>query len=203
MICTAMVVRSFLRGHSDVFRTLWLDTYLLSIVSRYMGLVPPFAESHLRFNVSHSDDVAVYAFSREREIGVDVEAVREMPHTDDIAGRFFSAREVRTYRPLDSRDKPCGFVNCWTRKEAFIKVIGDGLSHPLDSFDVSLVPGESSRILRHGNVSGDGCGWMLSSMDLLPADYVGAIAFEEPAQCPAAAAIAQPPDSFPIRIRAD
>src|SRR5256886_7924492 len=106
------------------------------------ALAPRFAASDLRFNVSHCDDLAVYAFSHGCEVGIDVEAVRVMGDADDLAARFFSRREHGAYRALHPRDKPLGFFQCWTRKEAFIKALGDGLSYPLDRFDVSLAPGE-------------------------------------------------------------
>ena len=141
------------------------------------GLPPHLADSGLRFNVSHSEDLAVYAFSRGREIGIDVEAVRAIEDADAIAERFFSAREISAYRALDPRDKPVGFFNCWTRKEAFIKAIGEGLSHPLDSFDVSLMPGEPARILRVDGVDGDRCGWHLESFSPVPG-FVAAVVIE-------------------------
>ena len=141
------------------------------------ALSPGFADLGLRFNVSHSEDVAVYAFSRGREIGVDVEAVRELRDADDIAARFFSRRENEAYRALDPRDKPLGFFNCWTRKEAFIKALGDGLYHPLDRFDVSLAPGEPARILRVDDAPGEDCGWHMEAFS--PAsEFVAAVVVE-------------------------
>jgi 4'-phosphopantetheinyl transferase len=138
------------------------------------GLPPHLADSGLRFNVSHSEDLAVYAFSRGCEIGIDVEAVRAIEDADAIAERFFSARENSAYRALDPRDKPLGFFNCWTRKEAFIKAIGDGLYHPLDSFDVSLAPGEPATILRVDDFPGERCGWHLESLSPAPG-FVAAV----------------------------
>jgi 4'-phosphopantetheinyl transferase len=82
-----------------------------------------------------------------REIGIDVEAIRVIRDADDIAARFFSRCEHEAYRALDRRDRPPGFFNCGTRKEAFIKAVGDGLHHPLDSFDGPLAPGEPAKIL--------------------------------------------------------
>jgi len=125
------------------------------------ALARDLSRDDLRFNISHSGDVAVYAFSRGREIGVDVETVRVMLDADDVAACFFSVRENETYRRLDAHDKPLGFFNCWTRKEAFIKAIGDGLYYSLDHFDVSLAPGEPAKILRIGDTCGDECGWTL------------------------------------------
>jgi len=83
--------------------------------------------------------------------------------TEDIAARFFSCRENEAYLALEPRDRVQGFFNCWTRKEAFIKALGDGLCHPLDRFDVSLAPGEPAKILRVGVTPGDHCGWILHS----------------------------------------
>jgi 4'-phosphopantetheinyl transferase len=140
------------------------------------ALSPQLTESQLRFNVSHSEDIAVYAFARGREVGIDVEAVRAIEDADAIVGRFFSAHEYRAYRTLDPRDKPLAFFNCWTRKEAFIKAIGDGLYHPLDSFDVSLAPGEPARILRVGDVPGESCGWHLETFSPAPG-FVAAVVY--------------------------
>lgn len=141
------------------------------------SLARRFADTGWRFNVSHSDDIAVYAFSRGREVGIDVEAIRANPDADDIAANFFSRRENEAYRALAPHDKPLGFFNCWTRKEAFIKALGDGLCHPLDGFDVSLAPGEPAKILRVGNTSGNGSGWHLKSFS--PASgYVAAVVAE-------------------------
>jgi len=142
------------------------------------ALAQPFAASGLRFNVSHCDDVAAYAISRGREIGVDVETVREMPDADEIAARFFSRDENEQYQALAPGDRPLGFFNCWTRKEAFIKALGDGLSYPLNRFDVSLAPDAPARILRVETTAADDCGWTLHSF--LPAPgVVGAVVVRE------------------------
>jgi 4'-phosphopantetheinyl transferase len=134
-----------------------------------------FAGSELHFNVAHSEDVAVYAFSREGEIGVDVEAVRGMEDADKIAERFFSRNEYVEYRALYPRERALGFFNCWTRKEAFVKAIGDGLHYPLRSFDVSLTPGVRAKILRTEDTPGDDCGWRLGSFSPAPG-FIGAVA---------------------------
>jgi len=138
------------------------------------ALARRFADADLHFNVSHCDDVTLYAFSCGREIGVDVEAVRVIREADDIAGRFFSRRENQAYRALEPRDRPLGFFQCWTRKEAFIKALGDGLSYPLDRFDVSLTPGEPAEILRVEAMSGDCCGWRMESLSPAPG-FVAAV----------------------------
>jgi 4'-phosphopantetheinyl transferase len=137
-----------------------------------------FADSDLHFNVSHCDDVAAYAFSRGHEIGIDLEAVRVMSDADDIAEHYFSRRENTTYRTLNPPEQPLGFFNCWTRKEAFVKALGDGLSIALDCFDVSLAPGEPAQLLRVEDTPGDSSGWRLDSF-CPAAGYVAAIASQD------------------------
>jgi 4'-phosphopantetheinyl transferase len=141
-----------------------------ALARRYEG-------SRLRFNLSHCDDVAVYAFACGVEIGLDVEAVHTLDDADQIAARFFSHRENEAYRALDSHDRPLGFFHCWTRKEAFVKALGEGLHYPLDAFDVSLGPDEPARILRVGNTPGDQCPWRLHSFSPAPG-VVGAVVTE-------------------------
>ncbi|HVH67071.1 MAG TPA: 4'-phosphopantetheinyl transferase superfamily protein [Gemmatimonadales bacterium] len=142
------------------------------------ALAGRFADSDLRFNVSHSDDLAVYAFASGREIGVDVEAIRPLRDADSIAARFFSSRETAAYLALDPGDRPLGFYQCWTRKEAFIKALGEGFSHPLDSFDVSLAPGEPARLLRIEPAPEDDRAWRLESFAPAPG-FVAAVVTEE------------------------
>ena len=96
----------------------------------------------LHFNLSHSHELAVLALAKRRAIGVDVEQVNAERATDDIARRFFSSREWSALRDLPADRRTAAFFRCWTCKEAFIKLIGDGLAFPLAEFDVSAVPGE-------------------------------------------------------------
>lgn len=126
--------------------------------------------SPLRFNASHSGDWAVYGFVHDHEIGVDVELVKEALATEGIAERFFSAGEVETLNGLPKDEKPGAFFRCWTRKEAYIKAVGSGLSHPLDTFDVTLSPGEPARLSRVE-------GWSLFNVEVAPG-YAGALAVE-------------------------
>jgi 4'-phosphopantetheinyl transferase len=101
----------------------------------------------LRFNLSHSHELVLYAITRGREVGIDVEWMRPDLADEEIAARFFSPREVAALRALPEPQRLEAFFNCWTRKEAFIKARGEGLSLPLDEFDVSLAPGEPAALL--------------------------------------------------------
>jgi 4'-phosphopantetheinyl transferase len=130
-------------------------------------------DSRLRFNMSHSHEVALFAFAEDRELGVDVEHIRTDFASEEVARRFFSRREVETFNALPRHDQVAAFFKCWTRKEAFIKVIGKGLSQPLDKFDVTL--GQPAALLW---VSGDDASrWSLYDLEV-GGDYAGALAVE-------------------------
>lgn len=101
----------------------------------------------LRFNVSHSHGLALYAVARAREVGLDIEYLRDDLAGQEIAERFFSPAEVAALRALPVTQRTAAFFNCWTRKEAYIKALGEGLSHPLHRFSVSLIPGEPAFLL--------------------------------------------------------
>lgn len=133
------------------------------------------AGGDLSFNVSHSNEVALYAFARGRDVGVDVEFIREDFAGMEIAGRFFSAREVAALRRLPAGLRTHAFFNCWTRKEAYIKARGEGLSHPLDCFAVSLAPGEPAAILSTEGDPSELSRWSLHELRPGPG-YVAALA---------------------------
>jgi 4'-phosphopantetheinyl transferase len=111
-----------------------------------------FGERPLRFNLSHSERFVLYAITRGREIGVDLEVIRPVADLDKIAEHFFSAGEREALRSLPDNEKTRAFFDCWTRKEAYLKALGNGLAKPLNSFDVSLTPGEPARLL---DIEGD------------------------------------------------
>jgi 4'-phosphopantetheinyl transferase len=160
------------------------------------ALSPAFTGSGLRFNLSRSEDVAVYAFARGREIGVDVEEVRVISNADAVVAQMFSPREIGVYFALAPRDRPLGFFQCWTRKEAFIKALGDGLYYPLDRFDVSFAPGEPARILRIESTDGGNCPWALHSFS--PGDrLIGAVVVQTRAGEVAATAA---PERLVVRV---
>lgn len=130
------------------------------------------ASAPLHFNLSHSQGLAALGVSRTRELGVDVE--HERPLKEEIAKRFFSRREVETLRALPEAEQLSAFYRCWTRKEAVVKAIGEGLSRPLDSFDVTL-DADAARLLRmDGEVDGPQV-WQLAHF-APAAEFAGAVA---------------------------
>jgi 4'-phosphopantetheinyl transferase len=141
---------------------------------------------NLGFNVSHTDGLAVLAFARAREVGVDVE--RSKPGKDflSLAERFFSSSERQALRLLVGDELQAAFYRCWARKEAYIKARGDGLSLPLDSFDVSLEPDPPRILLRTSPEAVDADRWSIRNLTApdglthaLPPgfDYAAALAF--------------------------
>ena len=101
------------------------------------------AEPTLQFNLSHTQGAVLLGICRKRSIGVDVERIREDLDPKEIAGRFFSPFEQGVLRELPKAEQRPAFFRCWTRKEAFLKARGHGLSYPLDLFDVSFRAGEN------------------------------------------------------------
>jgi 4'-phosphopantetheinyl transferase len=138
-------------------------------------LAPEFSSYLLNFNLSHADCMALYAITRTMEIGIDVERVRSDVEYEEIAKHFFSVHEVAILRAIPTEKKPEAFYNCWTRKEAYIKAHGEGLSLPLDSFDVSFAPGEPPVLLMTKNEPQERSLWTF--LHLNPSSrYVGALA---------------------------
>ncbi len=148
---------------------------------RYGHRGKPFLESPapggLQFNLSNSDELALVGFVNGPEIGVDVEYLRPMPDCEQISERFFSESERQVLRSIPGRAKEEAFFNCWTRKEAYLKAVGEGLAAPLDSFDVTLAPGNPPRMLTLEGDPERAARWFFRH--LLPAeDYVGAVAID-------------------------
>lgn len=101
----------------------------------------------LSFNLSHSGKLVLYAISRRRTLGIDIELMRPDFSGIEIAEHYFSKNEVDIFRHLPENLRPEAFFTCWTRKEAYIKAIGEGLSCPLDTFDVAFAPGEEPKLI--------------------------------------------------------
>jgi 4'-phosphopantetheinyl transferase len=120
-----------------------------------------YAEGNVAFNVSHSGEIALLAFTRGRRIGVDVEHIHRDIEVDSIARRFFSAREQMELAAMADEERVHSFFRCWTRKEAYIKAVGDGLSLPLSQFDVSLEPGAKTALLATRPDNSEAERWLL------------------------------------------
>jgi len=107
---------------------------------------PYIKESLVKFNLAHSGGKAVFAIAENTEVGIDIEYMRELPDAIHIAKRFFSDEEVNVLLKVSEDEIRTAFFNCWTRKEAFIKAVGEGLSYPLKDFTVTIIPGVNPEI---------------------------------------------------------
>jgi 4'-phosphopantetheinyl transferase len=134
----------------------------------------------LRFNVSHCDDWALIAVTLEHPLGVDIERLRQLDDLENVARNCFSAQELQALLSVPASHKAEAFFNCWTRKEALIKAWGDGFSHPLKDFDVTLLPGEPPKLLRVHGDSQAPMQWSLHAWRPLP-DHIAALAVNAPA----------------------
>jgi len=164
---------------------------LRDILSRYTGLAaekiafeyeargkPKLAETinhnGVCFNLAHTENLALCAVTCGRPVGVDVEFIRRLDDAERIARRFFSPRESAAFCALPPEQQPVAFFNCWTRKEAFIKALGEGLSHPLNQFEVSFVEGEPAALLCTRPDPREATLWTLQALHPAP-NYAGAL----------------------------
>jgi 4'-phosphopantetheinyl transferase len=132
----------------------------------------------LEFNVSHSDGMAIICFALGTRLGVDIERVRLDFEHQHIAERFFSENEREQLRSLPAGEIPYAFFRCWTRKEAFIKALGEGLSHPLHRFDVELRGTAPARLLSTRPDAAEASRWNLFDIPV-PSGYLAALAVED------------------------
>ena len=166
------------RGILRILLGKYLKKHPRDITFHYSKYGKPSLDSNsmLKFNISHSGNTTVFGFINHLEIGVDVEKIKIDFDVLDLAKNFFSQGEIKS---LESRPEQLykSFYRCWTRKEAFIKAKGSGLSFPLDSFTVSLDDDANAKLLEtHWDVT-EAAGWKFFSFIPL-ADYISAVAVE-------------------------
>lgn len=131
----------------------------------------------LNFSVSHSDELGLFGFARQYRIGVDLECNRSEFDFDDLVERYFSLAEVERLRSLPADQQKEAFYRGWTRKEAYLKARGDGLSYPLEKVEVTLTPDEPALLLGVADDPDASHHWVLQHLS--PAmDYIGAVAVE-------------------------
>lgn len=132
----------------------------------------------LDFNVSHSGEMALFAFTSGCELGVDIEQVRPLEDMTKVSSHFFSREESEELRSLPPDERERAFFLCWTRKEAYVKAVGNGLSIPLDSFRVTLRPGEPARFLHLDHDVSLAQAWMLHDLEVA-SGYAAALAYRD------------------------
>jgi 4'-phosphopantetheinyl transferase len=110
-------------------------------------LAGPPNSSELQFNMTHSEGLALVAVASGIPVGIDVERIRALEDAGDLVARFFSTRESSEFKSLPDDQRPLAFFNLWTRKEAWLKATGEGITHLLDCVEVSFMPGAPARLL--------------------------------------------------------
>lgn len=167
---------------------------LRALLARYLALDPagirfsygpqgkpalsePERDPGVCFNLAHTHGLALYGITRGREIGIDVERIRPGGAQEQIAERFFSPYETATLRALPAALQDQAFFACWTRKEAYLKARGGGLSLDLAAFDVTLTPGDPASLLETRDDPAQRRRWTLTALEPGPA-YAGAVAVE-------------------------
>jgi 4'-phosphopantetheinyl transferase len=131
----------------------------------------------MHFNMSHSGNLAAYAFTHAGPVGVDIEEVRGISDLEGIARQHFCHAETTELLSVaDEKQRRDAFFRCWTRKESYVKAVGEGLSVPLDQFQVTLLPGVPARLVHIENSERAALSWTLHHLEPAPG-YVGAVAY--------------------------
>jgi 4'-phosphopantetheinyl transferase len=181
-----------LKKHRDTF--IFTRGTLRTLLANYLGVPPaglhfayaahgkPFlafsqTAPTLAFNLSHTEGMAAFAFTRDRKLGIDVEKVRSDFEVEPIAERFFSLAELLALRNVPAEHRHEAFFRSWTCKEAYIKALGEGFSHPLHQFDVSASHAEPAALLHTRPDPAEAQRWCLQDVPL-PPGHVAALAVE-------------------------
>ena len=168
---------SVARGALRLILSQYLDrpaaTLQLAVSPHGKPFVP---RAHHRFNVTHSHELALIGVTFDRPVGIDCEYHRR-PLEDAAAliDRYFSPFEQAVFHALPAEQQQLAFFNGWTRKEAYIKARGTGLSHPLDAFDVEIRPGQPVAFLNINQDPAETARWSLHAFTPAP-DYTAALA---------------------------
>jgi 4'-phosphopantetheinyl transferase len=135
------------------------------------------ADNNLFFNISHSHNRIVLALSYAADLGIDIEFRKELLDIDRLAKNYFSMNENKIFSRLTEQEKSGAFFDCWTRKEAFVKAVGGGLTIPFNSFDVSVESCKSPKLLRVGGNYTTVEEWQLFNLQMAKG-YSGALAIK-------------------------
>jgi 4'-phosphopantetheinyl transferase len=140
---------------------------------------PELPGSGLFFNLAHAEGCALLAVTTAGRVGVDIERLRPVPDRDLVAQQFFAPAEVAALRRTTPAQRDATFLRCWTRKEAYVKAVGDGLSLPLQNFAVSIDPAEAPRIV-WSRQPGERLRWLVLDLSDSCPGHVAAAVVEHP-----------------------
>ena len=172
------------RGQLRVVLSKYLATTPERIEFRYESLgkphlASPWSKTGLQFNLSDSHEMALCGITVGNELGTDVERIRAVSNFSELALRYFAGSEIAQLERLGFQERLLGFFNCWTRKEAYLKAVGSGLSFPLNQLEVTVLPGEPARLLKLNGSSQEALGWHMVEVAPMPG-YVAAMASNAP-----------------------
>ncbi len=140
---------------------------------------PEFAEAAssetLRFNTAHSGDLLLVAVGRAPSLGVDVERIRPVARWQRVARRAFSGEELQRIEALPWENRDEAFITCWTRKEACVKAVGEGVWSAFNRFEVSVEPGQPAWLMSLDGDTAAAANWSLYHLEPAPG-FVGALA---------------------------
>jgi 4'-phosphopantetheinyl transferase len=164
------------RGALRLLTSKYLNTNPKTITFKYGDYGKPYysIETDLKFNVSHSGNLAIIGFVLNNDIGVDIEQLKYDFDVMDIVDNYFSQHEIETLKKFPNQELTQGFYRCWTRKESFIKAKAKGLSFPLDSFSVDIKSDEKTELLETKWDKNEKDLWRLFSFSPMK-NYVGAV----------------------------
>lgn len=131
------------------------------------------------FNMSHCESTLLIGVADDGKLGVDVERVREIDRCEELAQRNFSHAERAEWRALPPEKQTRAFLRAWTRKESFLKAIGEGLSVPLGEFSVALHDADGNALRDARRVVSDPDRWSIRSVALRD-DTEAAVAWNRP-----------------------
>lgn len=166
--------------------------FLRLLLSKYLAADPrriPFSytsrgkpvlglDTRINFNVTHSSGMAAIALALDCRLGIDLEEIRPLPGLEDIAKRFFCPEEAAEILSCSAKERERSFFRCWTRKEAYIKAVGEGLHIPLDSFRVTVKPDEFARFVHLGRDASVAEAWTLHDINLA-SDCAAAVTYDD------------------------
>ena len=159
-------------------RYLSLDPARICFTYGDKGKAAVASADNLQFNLTHSGGIAAVAFATGCQLGMDAEHIRPVEEMQQIANHYFAAEEAAELMLLPESEREPAFFRCWTRKEAYIKAIGDGLSCALDSFQVTLLPNAPPRLIHIGGDRVAAEMWSLHDLGLAPG-YAAALAYRD------------------------
>ncbi|MEO8218659.1 MAG: 4'-phosphopantetheinyl transferase superfamily protein [Acidobacteriota bacterium] len=171
--------RRFIHARAFMRRTLswYLDRDPAALRFNYGPEGKPSLPFTISFNQSDSEELAVLAVTLSRQVGVDIESLRSIANAEELAHRFFSPGETRDLMAITEEERDRAFLACWTRKEAYLKATGEGLTRPLSQFRVVVDPCLEPRLISVELDPAEERRWSMAHLEP-GVGYIGALVIE-------------------------